>query len=75
MQTGSGNISFLDRDRVQADMYLLSVVMIYIPIMDSETIDNVIHAVGMYAVLNASISFFQITKAKDILIRSSQFHG
>lgn len=75
MQTGSGNISFLDSDRAQADMYWLSVVMIYIPIMDSETIDNVIHAVGMYAVLNASISFFQITKVKDILIRSSQFHG
>ena len=49
--------------------------MIYIPIMDSETIDNVIHAVGMYAVLNASISFLQITKAKEILTRSSQFHG
>lgn len=43
--------------------------------MDSETIENVIHVVGMYAVLNASISFFQITKAKEIFTRSSQFHG
>lgn len=38
-------------------------------------IDNVIRAVGMYAVLNASVSFFQISKAKDVLTRSSQTNG